>query len=967
VMAVLFFPAWGVSQSNRIADADTLRVKGEAYQEKGQFKEAEYYYREALDLYRQLQDTTARLRTELYYAEVLAYRAKYEESVALLNKLMKVDHPSADHSFRARIHSDLGWVSRRKGDNEAARDYYREGLQLAKEAGDSTLIAYLYNNLGRVSSDGESLEYYKKAVPYFEALENRRGLATVLNNMASIYKDLLLYDKALTYYTRSLNMDKELGNSNMMGIDYQNIGDLQEELGNYRRALLAYQQSLTHKKRAGDPASISNILNNIGVLYATLGNSERALSYFRQSLELEEEFAAPKDLAVSYKNIGTRLWDLGSHEEAERYYRQALLKKREAGDRQALVSSLLDLAKVEKAGRNYAKAERYAREALAIADSAGNYGNLRSVYNWLGHIYLDRDRLKESLGYYKKAYSYSRFMSSKEQIYPLINIARTFNNLGSDSSLVYGRRAFNLIENQRKKAGAVSELRSGFFKQFTDFYTELASWTLAYENNREEAYKLVEAVKARTFSEELEKAAKRIDEKFPEEVRIERNKLLTSIDRLYSRLEHAEDDKEKKVLNRQISNIELEYQAFESRLYDEYPEFKQLETPDPVSLSRAQAVCERNTAILEYAVTSKQLIAFLIHQNGVAVHRAELPATADSARSHSKLTTQVQDFKDAILSHADRQELEFHSEKLYKLLLEPFGEKLSSFSNLIIVPDGPLAYLPFEALRKDNRYLIEQFNIKYEPSVTSYTLLKEADRDQPKQLLAVAGSGPSDNTLWAGIQRNNYSALPSTIIEIDSVSSHFTNSSIIKQENITEQKLKSMLNSPVRFIHLATHGVIDEDNPDQSGLVFSTSREVNASSKEDGLLKSTEIYRLNLNSDMVVLSACNTGLGKIVKGEGMLGLQRSFFYAGASTVVVSLWSVYDRSTAYLMKEFYRAIVSEEEYSSSWISDFLRWVGWDQSIPFGEKAAAMRKAKLKLINHPMFNHPIYWAPFIVVGR
>jgi len=118
---------------------------------------------------------------------------------------------------------------------------------------------------------------------------------------------------------------------------------------------------------------------------------------------------------------------------------------------------------------------------------------------------------------------------------------------------------------------------------------------------------------------------------------------------------------------------------------------------------------------------------------------------------------------------------------------------------------------------------------------------------------------------------------------------------------------------------------------------------------------------------MVVLSACNTGLGKVVKGEGMLGLQRSFFYAGASTVVVSLWSVYDRSTANLMKEFYRAIISEEEHSSSWISDLLRWVGWDQSIPFGEKAAAMRKAKLKLINHPMFNHPIYWAPFIVVGR
>jgi CHAT domain-containing protein len=132
------------------------------------------------------------------------------------------------------------------------------------------------------------------------------------------------------------------------------------------------------------------------------------------------------------------------------------------------------------------------------------------------------------------------------------------------------------------------------------------------------------------------------------------------------------------------------------------------------------------------------------------------------------------------------------------------------------------------------------------------------------------------------------------------------------------------------------------------------------------MLRSSEIFGMNINSDMVVLSACNTGLGKMVDGEGMLGMQRSFFYAGTSTVVVSLWNVYDRSTASFMNEFYKSLL-QQDTSTGWIDSALRWIGWEQSIPFGAKAKAMREAKLKMIKHPLFNHPVYWAPFIVVGR
>jgi CHAT domain-containing protein len=204
-------------------------------------------------------------------------------------------------------------------------------------------------------------------------------------------------------------------------------------------------------------------------------------------------------------------------------------------------------------------------------------------------------------------------------------------------------------------------------------------------------------------------------------------------------------------------------------------------------------------------------------------------------------------------------------------------------------------------------------------------------------------------------------------MEVDSIAGQFQRSTILKNEEVSEQKFKEMLqNNGYRYLHLATHGIIDENHPSRSGLVLSAESELSASSQEDGMLRSSEIFGLSIKCDMVVLSACNTGLGKVVKGEGMLGMQRAFFYAGASTVVVSLWNVYDRSTASFMNEFYKSL-NNHTTEKNWTDTFLRWVGWDQSIPFGKKALAMREAKLQMIKHPLFNHPVYWAPFVVVGR
>lgn len=949
--------------------ADSLRSKGENLHDLGKLREAEFYYKEAYQLYRQHRDTAALIKTGMFYAEVLYRRSKYEESISLFNTLTEIDHATRD-TLLARMEYTLGMAKERTGHLDESVMHFEKALALAQESKDSLMVGYtlqsIADNYQDIGNYSKALSAYRETVPILEGIGNLGGLSTAYKNIGSVYRDLLLYDKALEYFNKSLEIRKGLQNVDLLSIGYLNIGDIQKDLGNYDQALMAYQKSLEYANMAGSPLRRAIVLNNIGTLYSQIGNPKRALEYYEESLSIRQKIQPPSQFATLYGNIANRRFELGDVQQAAEYYETILSIRREQGNKREIARTLLDLAKVEDKNANLQQALEYANQAFAIADSAKDYSQLSDASAWLGHIQRSMGNSSQALSHYKESLAYSRFLNKKSQINPLMQVARAYHQLNSDSALAYGHEAIQLIEEGRSSTGANSAIKSDYFKQYSDFYIDMAAWTLKYKQDQAGAYALVEQAKARTLSDELVQASQRIDEQLPDSIRIERNGMLNNIDGLYSKLQLTQDEEERKQLQNTIRKRELEYAAYQNELHEKYPSYKKLELQKPVGLDRAQSVNSNQTATLEYAMNDEHLLVFFITEDGTSVRHYNLSElTSMQAKS---LLEQVQQYKDAILAHAERSELNLLSDRLYGILVEPFEDQLDEYPNLIIVPDGPLAYLPFEALRHNNRYMIERHYIKYVPSVTSLTLMKDPQHEQQKQLLAVAGSEVMNIDSKTGQRISSLSSLPFTMVEVDSIASHFNSVTTLKEESVTEGALKRYLNEDYRYIHLATHGYIDEDEPTQSGLRLSGTQGLEVSSAEDGLLKSSEIYRLNLNSDMVVLSACNTGIGKVVKGEGMLGLQRAFFYAGTSSVVVSLWNVYDRSTAYLMNEFYKAILSGDyDSDDSWAKQMLRWAGWETSIPFGEKAAAMRTAKLNLISHPLYNHPVYWAPFIVVGR
>ncbi|WP_441000062.1 CHAT domain-containing protein [Fodinibius sp. SL11] len=953
--------AWGQS----IQLADSLYQQGREYDQEGKMAESEFYYRESYNLYRQFQDTASWLKAGKEYGSAMVYRSKNDQAMELYKKLLNVDHPANDTYNRGDLYTSMGWSSNRIGKTEQAEKYYNKALPLAQESGDSLLIGTVYNNLGslnnRKGNISKSLEYYEEALNYYA---NDRYRATALSNIGSIYYDLSLYDRALEYANRSLKLREKIGSVYLLAYGYNQIGIMQSNLGNHDQALVAYKKSLDYSQQASTPNLTSSILNNLGLLYKRLNEYGTAIDYYQQSLTIGEEYSGPRSIATTVNNIGQLYFNQDKTKEAIQYYRRALKIREQNGNNRDIASSLNSMLRLTIDQEDFEQATTYANRLKAMGDSTDSYDMLQKASTYFGRINRAQNHDKEALIHFKTAYNHSQYLSPRRQLTPLKDLAQQYHEIGSDSAIFYGQKAIDIIEQHRSNAGALSALKSGYFGKHSDFYTKVASWVLTYTSDVARAYKLVEQAKARALSDELASASQNIEEQLPEKVRLERNQKRNQIDQLYSQLESTVNAQKQKELRKKIRDAELDYASYENELHSNHPRLKSLQSPEPISLQQAQNSVDEQTAILEYALAGNELLAFMISSDNVRVETISLSGNTDELAT--ELTTMVTDFKDAILSSASRTRLRSQSTALYNFLLQPFENDLEDYSNLTIVPDGALAYLPFEAISQGDQYLIENYNIKYVPSLTSLTLLKEPESLSRKDLLAVAGSDFVRNNEH-NLQRGNLSNLPSTLIEVDSIATHFQNASILKDEQVSEGTLKHLLQqNNYQYVHLATHGIIDENQPNRSGLALSTNSEISASATEDGMLRSSEIFGMNINSDMVVLSACNTGLGKMVNGEGMLGMQRSFFYAGSSTVVVSLWNVYDRSTASFMNEFYKSLL-QQDTTKGWIDSALQWVGWEQSIPFGSKAKAMREAKLKMIKHPLFNHPVYWSPFIVVGR
>jgi CHAT domain-containing protein len=382
-------------------------------------------------------------------------------------------------------------------------------------------------------------------------------------------------------------------------------------------------------------------------------------------------------------------------------------------------------------------------------------------------------------------------------------------------------------------------------------------------------------------------------------------------------------------------------------------------------------ILDEQTALVEYSAGIDSIFIFTITKDDFAV----MGVTKDSLFEH-----RIGQIRNGVIAQNYGQYIKSAYE-LYQILLQPALDRLS-VQSLIIVPDVAMSAIPFEVLlTRDMRdseaikdyadlpYLIDSHVISYAYSATVLQEMNRKDRELARRDYVAfapifadglpAGTRAADlfhatraiDSLQAVVRFTGY--LPGSEKEVTGILDLFKerysfferlfdqNANAYLNDEANEAKVKSPELADYRYVHFATHGLINEINPELSGLLLAQCK----STKEDGILFLVEVYNLNLNADLVVLSGCETGLGQIASGEGIIGLARAFLYAGASNLLVSLWQVDDPTTAVLMVDFYQKVL----------------LGMTM-------AEALRGAKLRMIRgNPKFARPYYWAPFILAGH
>lgn len=390
--------------------------------------------------------------------------------------------------------------------------------------------------------------------------------------------------------------------------------------------------------------------------------------------------------------------------------------------------------------------------------------------------------------------------------------------------------------------------------------------------------------------------------------------------------------------NAQLEEAENALDSFRLEMRKANPRLADIRYPRPLTVDEARRVLKPGVTLIEYSLGEQRSYVWALSRERFTSQA--LPAASEIAAQveafRKLLTAQVS----GLTVQAGERETAACAARLYRTLLKPVEDALGGGGKLVIVPDGVLHYVPFEALYTSGAYLLERFPIAYAASATSFlsSEVQPSGADSGKLLLAFGDPayGPGEVRTPDHLP---LARLPYTRAEVNAIAALFPRDlrSIHLGADAREQTVATEALDGYRYIHFATHGLFDEAHPNRSGLALA------ADPDDDGVLRVDAIAALRLHADVVTLSACNTGRGRLVSGEGMLGLVRAFLYAGAASVNVSLWDANDAATAQLMQAFYRNLRSSEPAEQ-----------------------ALRSAKLALMHgqDSLWRHPHYWSPFVL---
>jgi CHAT domain-containing protein len=899
--------AINVKLGDRKAEAESLRTLGLLYGIKlNRREDGLAMLRQSLAIRREVDDRAGEAGDLSDQAVLLSMLEQREQAIAAYEESLKIWQSLGDGTKAEDIRTKLAQLRAAATPREPRTAKQRAQAEQANDMNDECVRLM---GLGRYDKAQSKCQ---RAAELARLADDRDGESMALGNLAALFFTTNDYTKAMETARRSLTLAREIGNVEGQVGPLTQMGLVYVAWAQYPQALTTFQSVLTIQRKFYDGPGERRTLGNLAGLYVLLHQYDQAIAIWQA-----ERFGNAQTLL----NLGTVYALKKDLPQARDSFQKALELQRRSGD--PLVSTTLgNLGSVHAELGEYDKARLLLDEALSLHRTAGDRMSEGGTLGQIAYVQSRTGKLDEALASYQQALALAREISvPTAQSSSLAGVGRVLEQQGKSAEALDAYMQAIAIEEDIRAAGQADEIKIGLGERSIELY-QRAVGLLVRSGKHAEAFELAERGRARTFLDQLgstrveAKSGSAGDEAARErELRLAWLSLEHLLQQERTRPRAAQDPQRIRSLSDRLKGKREEYAQELLRLKSSNPEYASLVSVAPPNLAELQSLLGANTTLVSYFVTPTETLAFVLTSSSVQtvsipVSEGQLTATVAELRAFDSIGT----------------EMPPSLARLSDWLVTPVQPLLKT--QLVgIVPHGVLHLLPFAALRTAEGYLADKYTLFHLPSASALPFIRQKRK-------AVQG----DVVVLAHGRAEGLPPLQHAEQEATAIASLYGATPILGGK-ATEGALRSAA-AKAGIIHIAAHGQLNAASPLFSRIVLAPDDALDASL--DGSLEVREIYALGLDkASLVVLSACETQLGARSAGDDVVGLTRAFIYAGAPTVVASLWSVDDVATADLMTAFYKNIRQGQG-----------------------KAAALRAAQAEIrIKRP---HPYYWAAFVLTG-
>jgi tetratricopeptide (TPR) repeat protein len=991
-----------ITANELVGQAGIHRSSGDIYLRKGDYLKARQMYQKALLLYQQKSFLPGQGHVYKSLGEIYLRIRDFAKAEEMYDRAATIFLNAGDSLGQADVYWSVGQIHLRKGNSEKAVEMYEKAMPLYEKLRWAIGQGNVYQGKGEIpfyaGDYTKALKMYDRALSYYVTADDPFGQGFVYRRMGLIYmrtgdnvKALEMFNRAMTLYSKA---DDPIGQCDV----YKAIGDIHFYTRDHAKALEMYDQSLPLCSMAQEPVGQGNVYRSMGDIYFFTGDNEKALEMYEKAMLFYQKANSPIGQGNVYRSMGDVHFFAGDYIKALEMQKKALPLYRTANSTVNLAEAYRSMGDVYLKTGNRKKAMENYEKGLSIHLKANYSIGLGNIYQSMGDVYLHEGVYTEALEMYEKALSfYKKIGDIESEAYTSFKKAIVYGREGKkDEALQLYEKGLARFERIRMQT-IFPKMKKSYMEKVYNFYEDAAVFMLENHFN-DKAFRYIEAMKARAFLDQLSEGRVDLEKGIDTPLKGKRDTLEKKLSILGLQImEESQSQKPNQsiitAMKTDYGKTEEELEVVKREIRYKNPLYSSVQYPEPITLKDLQTgILGNDEIVLEYFISKKGCYCLVVSKDRYGVIRLAV----DSDTLESRVDELLKNIKGIMTGE---KFIEEKAIRLYEDLITPV-EHLTGDKTIIIVPHGILAHLPYETLisKKDGQtaYLIEKHRIKYVQSasvlgvlrtqykknglsnqfigfgdpVYDYENFKAGKQEKECDIKGIkdgqaAAIFKKRGYVLAGGQLNRLKGSGEEVREIKNIFSAASKQGVtLLRSDAIEEYAKSKDMEQYGYIHFSTHGILDTNF---QAIALSQIPDV----REDGFLTLGEIMNSRYNAHLVVLSACETGLGKMERGEGVTGLTRAVMYAGAPAAVVSLWSVSDEATKELMIHFYRNVINSGMSKDEALRlAKIQMIGKERHTSKTGKSTeeALRAVKItRIFQGGTYSHPFFWSAFVMYGE